>query len=81
MPRMNPVLLITGGGRGIGAAVARLAAAQGWDVAVNGAAPFFGGPRAAIPYGLTPPVPPVIGLTQKKTQGLIAMDVIIPEAL
>lgn len=35
MPRMNPVLLITGGGRGIGAAVARLAAAQGWDVALN----------------------------------------------
>ncbi|MBU6194870.1 MAG: SDR family oxidoreductase [Burkholderiales bacterium] len=32
---MNPVLLITGGGRGIGAAVARLAAAQGWDVALN----------------------------------------------
>ena len=30
---MNPVLLITGGGRGIGAAVARLAASQGWDVA------------------------------------------------
>lgn len=35
MARMNPVLLITGGGRGIGAAVARLAAAQGWDVALN----------------------------------------------
>ena len=33
---MNPkTLLITGGSRGIGAATARLAAAQGWDVAVN----------------------------------------------
>jgi NAD(P)-dependent dehydrogenase (short-subunit alcohol dehydrogenase family) len=32
---MNKTLLITGGGRGIGAAVARQAAAQGWDVAVN----------------------------------------------
>ena len=29
------VLLVTGGGRGIGAATARLAAAQGWAVAVN----------------------------------------------
>ena len=32
---MNRTLLITGGSRGIGAATARLAAAQGWDVAVN----------------------------------------------
>ncbi len=30
-----PVLLITGAGRGIGAATARLAAQRGWDVAVN----------------------------------------------
>jgi NAD(P)-dependent dehydrogenase (short-subunit alcohol dehydrogenase family) len=28
-------LLVTGGGRGIGAAACRLAAAQGWAVAVN----------------------------------------------
>ena len=32
---MNRVLLITGGSRGIGAATAALAAARGWDVAVN----------------------------------------------
>jgi len=32
---MNRVLLITGGSRGIGAAAAVLAAARGWDVAVN----------------------------------------------
>ena len=31
----SPVLLVTGGGRGIGAATAVLAAAQGWAVAVN----------------------------------------------
>lgn len=30
-----PVLLVTGGSRGIGAATARLAARQGWDVALN----------------------------------------------
>ncbi len=37
---MNPpqVLLVTGGSRGIGAATARLAARQGWAVAVNYAA-------------------------------------------
>src|SRR5262245_25167622 len=34
MPR-RPVLLITGAGRGIGAATAALAAARGYDVAVN----------------------------------------------
>ena len=32
---MNKVLLVTGGGRGIGAATALLAAKQGWAVAVN----------------------------------------------
>ena len=32
---MNKVLLVTGGGRGIGAASALLAARQGWAVAVN----------------------------------------------
>jgi NAD(P)-dependent dehydrogenase (short-subunit alcohol dehydrogenase family) len=32
---MNPILLVTGGSRGIGAACALLAARQGWDVAVN----------------------------------------------
>ncbi|MGZ5181441.1 MAG: SDR family oxidoreductase [Ramlibacter sp.] len=35
---MDRVALITGGSRGIGAATARLAAAQGWKVAVNYAA-------------------------------------------
>ena len=32
---MNRVLLVTGGSRGIGAATCRLAAARGWDVAIN----------------------------------------------
>jgi NAD(P)-dependent dehydrogenase (short-subunit alcohol dehydrogenase family) len=32
---MNKVLLVTGGGRGIGAATALLAAQQGWSVAIN----------------------------------------------
>ena len=32
---MNKVMLITGGSRGIGAATARLAARDGWDVVVN----------------------------------------------
>jgi NAD(P)-dependent dehydrogenase (short-subunit alcohol dehydrogenase family) len=31
----NPILLVTGGSRGIGAATAKLAAARGYDVAVN----------------------------------------------
>jgi NAD(P)-dependent dehydrogenase (short-subunit alcohol dehydrogenase family) len=31
----RPVVLITGGSRGIGAAVARKAASQGWDVLIN----------------------------------------------
>ena len=30
-----PILLVTGAGRGIGAATARLAAQRGWDVAIN----------------------------------------------
>ena len=32
---MKKVLLITGGGRGIGAAISRMAAAQGYRVAIN----------------------------------------------
>ena len=32
---MNSVLIVTGGSRGIGAATARLAAGQGWDVCVG----------------------------------------------
>jgi len=32
---MSKILIVTGGSRGIGAACARLAARQGWDVAVN----------------------------------------------
>ena len=35
---MADVMLVTGGSRGIGAAVCRMAAARGWDVAVNYAA-------------------------------------------
>ncbi|GCL64202.1 SDR family oxidoreductase [Pseudaquabacterium pictum] len=35
MTTSAPVLLITGASRGIGAATARLAAARGWDVAIN----------------------------------------------
>jgi len=35
MHSTDKVLLVTGGGRGIGAATARLASAQGWAVAVN----------------------------------------------
>lgn len=34
----DKVLLVTGGGRGIGAAISRLAARDGWDVAINYAA-------------------------------------------
>lgn len=34
----NKVLIVTGGSRGIGAAVCRLAAAEGWDIAINYAA-------------------------------------------
>ncbi|MDE1996771.1 MAG: SDR family NAD(P)-dependent oxidoreductase, partial [Rhizobiaceae bacterium] len=35
MTGKSPVLLVTGGSRGIGAAVSRGAAKQGWAVAVN----------------------------------------------
>ncbi|NVP53772.1 SDR family oxidoreductase [Mycoplana rhizolycopersici] len=38
MTTLHPVLLVTGGSRGIGASVCRLAAAAGWQVAVNYAA-------------------------------------------
>jgi NAD(P)-dependent dehydrogenase (short-subunit alcohol dehydrogenase family) len=41
-------LLVTGGSRGIGAAVSRLAATAGWRVAVNYAAN-AGQPRASPP--------------------------------
>jgi NAD(P)-dependent dehydrogenase (short-subunit alcohol dehydrogenase family) len=34
-PKTHRVLLVTGGSRGIGAAVVRGAAARGWDVAIN----------------------------------------------
>lgn len=37
-PRTQPIMLITGASRGIGAATARLAAQRGWAVAVNYAA-------------------------------------------
>lgn len=35
MAASNPVVIVTGGGRGIGAATARLAARRGWSVCVN----------------------------------------------
>jgi NAD(P)-dependent dehydrogenase (short-subunit alcohol dehydrogenase family) len=35
MPRLGRTVLVTGGSRGIGASACRLAAAQGWAVAVN----------------------------------------------
>jgi NAD(P)-dependent dehydrogenase (short-subunit alcohol dehydrogenase family) len=35
MPTQRPIVLVTGGSRGIGAAIARLAAERGYDVAVN----------------------------------------------
>ncbi|MDX3927599.1 MAG: SDR family oxidoreductase [Shinella sp.] len=38
MNDQHPVLLVTGGSRGIGASVCRLAAAEGWQVVVNYAA-------------------------------------------
>ena len=35
MPSTNPILIVAGGSRGIGAAAARLAGERGYDVAVN----------------------------------------------
>jgi 3-oxoacyl-[acyl-carrier protein] reductase len=35
MPERSPVVLISGGGTGVGAAAARLFAARGWSVAIN----------------------------------------------
>ncbi|HSN12308.1 MAG TPA: SDR family NAD(P)-dependent oxidoreductase, partial [Propionibacteriaceae bacterium] len=35
VPPLAGVLVVTGGGRGIGAATARLAARRGWTVCVN----------------------------------------------
>jgi NAD(P)-dependent dehydrogenase (short-subunit alcohol dehydrogenase family) len=46
MSRDRPVVLITGGSRGIGAAVAQLAATRGYDVAVNSS-------RTAMPLSMS----------------------------
>ena len=44
-----PTLIVTGGGRGIGAAVARLAATRGYAVAVN----YDGSPNEFVTYAAT----------------------------
>ena len=47
--RRRPVVVVTGGSRGIGAAVCRLAAARGFDVVVN-ATPLGMKPDDPIPF-------------------------------